>query len=108
MNKTIRDILATILIALSFTYPANADSQKFNLRLKSDANLTGKTFANKTKRCGVNSAQSGDRHFEALVSIYRQDSITLTGGTFKCSTQNVIFIDKSLNIIIDKINLSEQ
>tara|TARA_R110000796_G_scaffold246885_2_gene371969 strand:+ start:36 stop:830 length:795 start_codon:yes stop_codon:yes gene_type:complete len=107
MNQTIRVIFAVILIALSFTYPANADSQKFNLRLKSDADLTGKTFANKTKRCGVNSAQSGDRHFEALVSIYRQDSITLTGGTFKCSTQNVIFIDKSLNIVIDKIKASK-
>ena len=63
MNQTMRVIFAVILTALSFTYPANADSQKFNLRLKSDANLTGKTFANKTKRCGVNSAQSGDRHF---------------------------------------------
>jgi len=107
MKQTIRIIFATILVALNLTNLASAENQKFNLRLKNDANLTGKTFANKTKRCGVNSAQSGDRHVEALVSIYRQDGITLTGGTFKCSTQNVIFIDKSLNIVIDKVKASK-
>ena len=28
MNQTIRTLLATILVALNFTYPANADAQQ--------------------------------------------------------------------------------
>ena len=95
----------TLITYLSFSQNLFAN-ENYNIKIKSqNKDFGNKVFLNKTKGCGKRKYQDGERKSAAILYLTGENFV-VENGTFDCSLQNTIYVQRAKNLVIQNVTSS--